>query len=61
MMFFKVNKKQWRNDCESKNMLSNTTNFFALCGIGHHLTYASEWGDEDTPISFKVEMLPWKE
>lgn len=34
---------------------------FTLASIGNHLTYAGEWEDEDTPISFKIEMLPWEE
>jgi hypothetical protein len=34
--------------------------FISAC-IGNHLTYAGEWEDDDTPISFKIEMLPWDE
>ncbi|WP_428911949.1 hypothetical protein [Niallia sp. Krafla_26] len=34
---------------------------FIFLGMGNHSTYANEWEDEDTPISFKIEMLPWKE
>ena len=31
---------------------------FAL--MANHLVYASEWEDEDGPINFKIEMLPWE-
>ncbi|MDQ0861041.1 hypothetical protein [Bacillus sp. V2I10] len=34
---------------------------FILACMVNHLTYADELEDEDTPISFKIEMLPWEE
>ncbi|MDM5188129.1 hypothetical protein QUF99_12600 [Bacillus sp. DX4.1] len=30
-----------------------------LCCIIPHPTYALKWEDDDTPISFKLELLPW--
>ena len=32
-----------------------------LLGMENHRTYANDWNDEDTPISYKIEMLPWEE
>lgn len=33
---------------------------FLFASMANHLVYASEWEDEDGPINFKIEMLPWE-
>ncbi|MGW6384403.1 hypothetical protein [Peribacillus butanolivorans] len=33
---------------------------FLLVLMINHTVYAIEWEDEDVPISFKIEMLPWE-
>ena len=33
---------------------------FILTSIVNHSVYANEWEDEDGPINFKIEMLPWE-
>ena len=33
---------------------------FIFTSIANHSAYASTWEDEDGPISFKIEMLPWE-
>lgn len=33
---------------------------FILASIFEHSVYANEWEDEDGPINFKIEMLPWE-
>lgn len=32
-----------------------------VTGMESTITYAKVWQDENTPISFKIEMLPWEE
>ena len=34
--------------------------FCILTSIVDQAVYANEWEDEDSPINFKIEMLPWK-
>ena len=43
-----------------KSYKTLTVIFILLCMINHS-TYAVELEDEDTPISFKIEMLPWED
>lgn len=33
---------------------------FVLALLVNHSVYANEWEDEDGPINFKIEMLPWE-
>ncbi|WP_141992089.1 hypothetical protein [Bacillus sp. B4EP4a] len=33
---------------------------FIIVLMGDHPVYATEWEDEEGPISFKIEMLPWE-
>ena len=33
---------------------------FVLTSMVNHSVYANEWEDEDGPINFKIEMLPWE-
>lgn len=33
---------------------------FIFASIVNHSVYASEWEDEDGPMSFQIEVLPWK-
>jgi hypothetical protein len=33
---------------------------FIVASVANRPVYANEWGDEDGPISFKIEMLPWE-
>src|SRR4051794_22075014 len=33
---------------------------FFMSSVVNHSVYASEWEDEDGPMSFQIEMLPWE-